>query len=321
MTGASLCSGIGAAEQAMPWVNWRWCAEIEPFPSAVLAQRFGHPNMGDITAPDFIDRARSFGPIDILAAGTPCQAFSVAGLRQSLGDDRGNLTLRFVEIVHAIDPRIVLWENVPGVLSTADNAFGCFLAALVGHSAPITFPASHPRWRDGKDGRYFAWPNAGVVAGPRRIAAFRVLAEFWSEQVKGYHLNDVGLESLRKYVRRFGPGEVLEAIRVSSKYLQYDKAGKITEQSVETAFDKVGGICRIREAQRENPDIKELYYLRGIVRHRCGSSMSGYFDPDCAMQLLRDAYEAGAPVALLKEECLHVSNWTNFKRRMEALTV
>lgn len=162
MTGATCCSGIGAPETAMPWVNWKWAAEVERFPSSVLAAR--HPqttNLGDITAPDFIARAQSFGHINILVAGTPCQAFSVAGHRRSLDDERGNLTLRFVEIVDAINPDAVLWENVPGVLSTADNAFGCFLAALVGADEAIV-PIG-------------GWTNAGMVSGPRRNAAWRVL--------------------------------------------------------------------------------------------------------------------------------------------------
>lgn len=138
MTGATICSGIGSPETAMPWVNWSWSAEVEKFPSAVLTAR--HPqsvNLGDITQPDFIERAVAHGPLDILVAGTPCQAFSVAGNRQSLDDARGNLTLRFVEIVNAIDPRSVLWENVPGVLSTKDNAFGCFLGALAGSGTAL----------------------------------------------------------------------------------------------------------------------------------------------------------------------------------------
>ena len=163
MTGATVCSGIGAPEAAMLWINWRWCAEVEKFPSAVLAARHGHPNLGDITAPDFIERATALGPVDLLVAGTPCQAFSVAGLRRSLDDDRGNLTLRFVEIVNAIEPRFTLWENVPGVLSTRDNAFGCFLAGMVGADSPLV-PARGQRWTD-----------AGVVAGPKGNAAWRVL--------------------------------------------------------------------------------------------------------------------------------------------------
>lgn len=90
------------------------------------------------TLPDRILSGEIEAP-DILVGGTPCQAFSVAGLRNSLNDERGNLTLVFVRILNAINTirrryglpdAVVLWENVPGVLSTRDNAFGCFLAAL-----------------------------------------------------------------------------------------------------------------------------------------------------------------------------------------------
>ena len=117
-------------------------------------------NLGDITAADFIDKARAFGHLNLLVAGTPCQAFSVAGNRRSLEDARGNLTLRFVEVVDAIEPDAIFWENVPGVLSTKDNAFGCFLAALVGADDAIVPECG--------------WTNAGMVSGPRRNAAWRV---------------------------------------------------------------------------------------------------------------------------------------------------
>ena len=102
-----------------------------------------------------------------------CQAFSVAGQRKSLDDDRGNLSLVFCEIANAIDtvrtlrghqPAIVFWENVPGVLNTKDNAFGCFLAGLVGANAPL---------ESGTDGN--KWPTAGYVAGPQRQVAWRTL--------------------------------------------------------------------------------------------------------------------------------------------------
>jgi DNA (cytosine-5)-methyltransferase 1 len=196
LRGATACSGICAPEVAMPWVKWLWRAEIEDFPAAVGDVRHGNPNLGDITAPDFIDRARAFGPLDLLVAGTPCQSFSLAGKRESLADDRGNLTLRMVEIVDAIQPRVFLWENVPGVLSTRDNAFGCFLAALVGADSPLEpVPYSNRsrwwkssrrpqrwrlvggrwevvRWRE----RFWpVWPDAGVVAGPSRMVAWRKL--------------------------------------------------------------------------------------------------------------------------------------------------
>jgi DNA (cytosine-5)-methyltransferase 1 len=139
----------------MPHWDWLWCAEIEKFPSAVMAAR--HPesvNLGDVTADDFMQRASSFGQIDVLAGGPPCQAFSVAGLRKSMDDDRGNLSLRFVKIAHAIRPRNLLVENVPGWLNTPDNAFGCFLGAILGSDDALCSPA------DGK------WPRAGMASGP-----------------------------------------------------------------------------------------------------------------------------------------------------------
>lgn len=165
----SICSGIEAASAAWHGEPLNWTpagfAEIEPFPCAVLKHHYPEaPNLGDMTAPDFIDRCKALGPVEVLIGGTPCQAFSVAGLRNSLNDARGNLTLRFVEIVHAVGAAFTVWENVPGVLNTKDNAFGCFLAGLVGADAPLV-PA-------GKRGR---WTDAGLVVGPQGAAAWRIL--------------------------------------------------------------------------------------------------------------------------------------------------
>ena len=169
----SVCSGIEAASAAWSSLGWQaaWFSEIEPFPCAVLAHHYPDvPNLGDMTTlPDLIRSGKVEAP-DVFCGGTPCQAFSVAGSRKSLNDARGNLSLTFCEIADAIDsvryvhghqPAIVFWENVPGVLSTSDNAFGCFLAQLCGGDEPLVAP----------DG----WPNAGIVSGPSRTAAWRVL--------------------------------------------------------------------------------------------------------------------------------------------------
>ncbi|UYE95854.1 methyltransferase [Sinorhizobium phage NV1.1.1] len=166
LTYLSVCSGIEAASVAWHPLGWRAVAysEIEKFPSAVLSHHYPDvPNLGDFTKID----VASLGQVDILCGGTPCQAFSVAGLRQSLADERGNLSLEFVRLAHELAAsnglRNVVWENVVGVLSTKDNAFGCFLAGLVGADSAIEPP------RRGK------WPGAGMVSGPKGRAAWRVL--------------------------------------------------------------------------------------------------------------------------------------------------
>ena len=130
----SVCSGIEAATSAWHPLGWTPAAfcEIEAFPSAVLAHHYPTvPNYGDFTR--LIDAAhpiRAAG-VDLLVGGTPCQAFSVAGLRRGLADARGGLTLEFVRLAQALRPRWIVWENVPGVLSQDDGrAFGAFLGAL-----------------------------------------------------------------------------------------------------------------------------------------------------------------------------------------------
>ena len=163
----SVCSGIEAASVAWHPLGWEALAfsEIEPFPRKVLAHHYPDvPLHGDFTV---LREQNWIKDADILVGGTPCQAFSVAGLRNSLDDDRGNLTLEFVRLADAIDNlrrtgTIIVWENVPGVLSVKDNAFGCFLAAITGNDAPLV-PTG------GK------WTNAGMVVGPKRTAAWRIL--------------------------------------------------------------------------------------------------------------------------------------------------
>ncbi|HDT6027587.1 TPA: Dam family site-specific DNA-(adenine-N6)-methyltransferase [Enterobacter cloacae subsp. cloacae] len=175
----SVCSGIEAASKAWEPLGWKpaWFSEIEPFPSAVLAHHWPEvTNLGDMTKIADAVRAGDVEAPDVLVGGTPCQAFSIAGLREGLSDDRGKLTLSYVELANAIDEKrrergepesIIVWENVPGVLSSKDNAFGCFLAGLAGESSELQ-PAG------GK------WTHAGCVSGPERVIAWRVLdAQFF----------------------------------------------------------------------------------------------------------------------------------------------
>ena len=130
MKDLSICSGIEAASVAWHPLGWEPLAfsEIEPFPCAVLAHHWPHvPNLGDMTKHE--NWPTDIRP-DLIVGGTPCQAFSVAGLRQGLADPRGNLTLVFLAILAQYRPQWVVWENVPGVLSDKTGAFGAFLGGL-----------------------------------------------------------------------------------------------------------------------------------------------------------------------------------------------
>lgn len=212
----SVCSGIGAPELAFGrhGMHSVLCSEIEEFPRAVLEHRFaaedararraGHgPALwGDFTAL----RIRHLRRLGIalpraLVGGTPCQSFSIAGKRESLDDPRGNLSLSFVRLAHALANAIAgarrrtfddapvfyaVWENVPGVLNTRDNAFGCFLGALVGGDAALVppdaewGPVCHFDRRSHNVHRTFGWqscrwPSEGLVEGHRARAAWRVL--------------------------------------------------------------------------------------------------------------------------------------------------
>lgn len=170
----SVCSGIEAASVAWGPLGWEaaWLSEIEKFPSELLAQRYpGVKNLGDMRFIAEKIRRGSIEAPEIIVGGTPCQAFSVAGLRNSLDDSRGQLTLKFVELVNAVDEAraairlgasVIVWENVPGVLSAKGNAFGCFLAGLAGEDEPLEPPGEK-------------WSDAGCVFGPQRAVAWRCL--------------------------------------------------------------------------------------------------------------------------------------------------
>ena len=127
----SLCSGIEAATSAWHSLGWtpQWFSEIENFPSAVLEHHYPDvPNYGDMTKFKEWPNDRS---IELLVGGTPCQSFSVAGLRKGLTDPRGNLMLTYLAIAARYSPRWLVWENVPGVLSSnGGRDFGTFLGAL-----------------------------------------------------------------------------------------------------------------------------------------------------------------------------------------------
>ena len=128
----SVCSGVEAASMAWESLGWEpvFFSEIEEFPSAVLDHHWPHvPNQGDMSK--FEDWGYERGAIDVLVGGTPCQSFSIAGLRGGLADSRGNLSLTYMRMVDQLRPRWTVWENVPGVLSSGGGRdFGSIVGAL-----------------------------------------------------------------------------------------------------------------------------------------------------------------------------------------------
>jgi len=127
----SVCSGIEAATVAWKPMGWKasFFSEIEKFPMAVLGARYPEVSLHR----DFTTiKGGDYEPIELLVGGTPCQSFSVAGLRKGLEDDRGNLALEYLKLAKRLSPRWLVWENVPGVLSSnGGRDFGSFLGALV----------------------------------------------------------------------------------------------------------------------------------------------------------------------------------------------
>lgn len=127
----SVCSGIEAASVAWHPLGWRasFLSEIEAFPRAVLSHHYPDtPLHGDFTT----IAAGQYDPINLLVGGTPCQSFSIAGLRGGLDDDRGNLALEYLRLADRLRPRWLVWENVHGVLSSnGGRDFGAILGGMV----------------------------------------------------------------------------------------------------------------------------------------------------------------------------------------------
>ncbi len=226
-TVGSICSGIEAASVA--WeplgMHFEWFSEIASFPSLILKEKYPQtPNLGDM---NYIAEKLLNNEIvapDLICGGTPCQAFSFAGWQNGLNDDRGNLTLKFVDIIEANDcvrmqsgqsRSVVFWENVEGVLSDKTNAFGCLVSSLAGLGDVINLKK---------------WPSAGLIRGKKRNVAWRVLdAKFFGlpQQRRRLYLLAGGID--------FHPEQVLfekrtnHPIEYPKSSLQFEKDGHTFE--------------------------------------------------------------------------------------------
>ena len=143
------------------------------------------------------------------------------------------------------------------------------------------------------------------------------LAAFWSECCRGWTLNESGQRELRELERRFGFDEVMSAIQIATEhYLDYGDDGKVTKESVETAWKKIGGVLVTRKRERDNPDLplQDLYRIRARCRGKYG-----YFDEQYGWKLLCEAAKAGAPIGLLDDTVQDNQSWTSWRSEMRRL--
>jgi DNA-cytosine methyltransferase len=193
-----ICAGVGGFGLGFGEFGHVLCA-VEWDRAAAGVYKYNNPEVEmfcDLTEVEATDLPWDADDL-VICGGTPCQAFSVAGLRGSLSDDRGNLALTFNNLCDAIDdlrlnagkePAIIIWENVCGVLNTDDNAFGCVLGGMAGSDAPLV-PVGEQRWT-----------NAGVVVGPRRAVSFRVLdSQFFGVAQRRRRVFAVAIGGARKW--------------------------------------------------------------------------------------------------------------------------
>ncbi len=138
------------------------------------------------------------------------------------------------------------------------------------------------------------------------------LAELWSEIAVGWHLNDTGRASLQKLIRKFGAAEVANAMReATGMYLQIEgEPAKATADSVNKSWEYVGRICGFKKTMEDKPYMRDLFYIRGIVRRRFASCRDWL-----AMKVLRESYELGATIEELKAIALEASSWTAWQNQ------
>ncbi len=246
LTFGSVCSGIEASQLAFNSFNFKqlWSSEIADFPSKVLEHHYPSiPNVGDmLKIPSLILEEKIEAP-DLLCGGTPCQAFSLAGWQNGLTDERGLLTMTFIDIANAIDKvreknnkerSIVLWENVEGVLNDRTNAFGNFIAGLAGFSEEL---------------KVEKWSKSGFLEGKIRNVAWRVLdAKYF------------GLPQQRKRLfvlaggKNFRPDEVL--FEIDNRDISY-----IVKENKKTDKRNEGNLfSQIEEHKEEIDNSEKIFY-------------------------------------------------------------
>ena len=141
------------------------------------------------------------------------------------------------------------------------------------------------------------------------LEAVERLAEYWSALTPGWAVNLQGKQNIKKWLQKFSVDEICTAMDTSANsYIQFETENKATSESVCLAFDKILGICRVNKASEKDPDLKQLYYIRGILRNR----IPGYYNDSKALQYLKNARSWGVEIDDLNAMAREVKNWTGF---------
>ena len=299
----SVCSGMEAASVAWHHLGFKPVAfsEIEPFPCAILKHHFTQPNypydvpnLGSLT--EFNTWPLEPGAIDLLVGGTPCQSFSVAGKRSGLNDPRGQLMFSFLELAAKLKPKYVLWENVPGALSSGQpkgSDFGCFLQGLVERGYGVAYrilDAQHFRGTPQRRRRVFVLAYRDPVTG---LGDWKAAAEILSlaEGLSGYLAKG-------KQTRKGSPSDAKGGAGADGSILWsgsdqanaervIDKAGVLTCDKGQRG----GFICKIGE--QDNAVVGTLDTDCGVSKLSNQSIVSGHVIPTSPSVIDRAAFNQG----------------------------
>lgn len=139
------------------------------------------------------------------------------------------------------------------------------------------------------------------------------VSSYWTHYTPNYGLSEHGRSKLSKLLQKFSIEEVCAAIDVAARsYLKYDANEAVTKESVNDAFNRIGGICRVNKASIKDPDIKDLFYIRGILRNR----IPGYFDQVRALDMLKAARSWGVEIDDLRDIAVSVKNWSQLREQI-----
>jgi hypothetical protein len=157
------------------------------------------------------------------------------------------------------------------------------------------------------------WQRGLVDLGELALRAF---ADLWAGLAVGWHINEAGRATARKWIQQFGVAEVLESARIAgAAYLKFED-GRATQESVTNAFGKIGGVCVTRQRERDCPDIRRLYYIRAILRRRMEEG-SKYFDSREALTLMQDALKRGVTLHQIERAAKDAWSMYRFEAQLD----